>query len=51
VVLFDKEPDGVASIRFADAQAASACVRVSMIRFFIMIDRLTMLAHGWPVVQ
>jgi HIV Tat-specific factor 1 len=28
VVLFDKEPDGVASVRFANAQAAEACVRV-----------------------
>lgn len=29
VVLFDKEPDGVASVRFANAQAAASCVRVS----------------------
>jgi len=29
VVLFDKEEDGVASVRFANAQAAAACVRVS----------------------
>lgn len=28
VVLFDKEPDGVASVRFANAEAAKACVRV-----------------------
>ena len=28
VVLFDKEPDGVASVRFANAQAAESCVRV-----------------------
>lgn len=28
VLLFDKEPDGVASVRFANAQAAEACVRV-----------------------
>lgn len=28
VVLFDKEPDGVASVRFSNAQSASACVRV-----------------------
>jgi HIV Tat-specific factor 1 len=33
VVLFDKEPDGVASVRFTDAQAAEACVRVRMITF------------------
>ena len=28
VVLFDKERDGVASVRYADAEAAKACVRV-----------------------
>lgn len=30
VVLFDKEPDGVASVRFVDAEAAKACVRVRL---------------------
>ena len=34
VVLFDKEADGVASVRFADADAAKACVRVMDGRFF-----------------
>ena len=29
VVLFDKEPAGVASVRFSNATAAEACVRVS----------------------
>jgi HIV Tat-specific factor 1 len=29
VVLFDKEPQGVARVRFKDAQAAEACVKVS----------------------
>lgn len=33
VVLFDKEPDGVASVRFTNAQAAEACVRVRMETF------------------
>lgn len=28
VVLFDKEPDGVASVRFANSEDAKACVRV-----------------------
>lgn len=28
VVLFDKEPDGVASVRFANPEDAKACVRV-----------------------
>ena len=28
VVLFDKEPNGVVSVRFTDAQAANACVEV-----------------------
>ncbi|KAL8743018.1 MAG: hypothetical protein Q9190_004589, partial [Brigantiaea leucoxantha] len=34
VVLFDKEPDGVASVRFSNAEAATACVRVMHGRFF-----------------
>lgn len=29
VVLYDKEPDGVASVRFSTPEAAAACVRVS----------------------
>ena len=28
VVLFDKEPDGVASVRFSTPEAANACIRV-----------------------
>ncbi|KAI9819873.1 MAG: hypothetical protein M1827_006442 [Pycnora praestabilis] len=34
VVLFDKETDGVASVRYANAEAAKACVRVMDGRFF-----------------
>ncbi|MCJ1344753.1 hypothetical protein MMC31_002956 [Peltigera leucophlebia] len=34
VVLFDKEPDGVASVRFANPEGAKACVRVMDGRFF-----------------
>ncbi|KAI9795677.1 MAG: hypothetical protein M1835_005353 [Candelina submexicana] len=34
VVLFDKEPDGVASVRYANAEAAKACVRMMDGRFF-----------------
>ena len=34
VVLFDAEPDGVASVRFSDAEAARACVRVMDGRHF-----------------
>ncbi|SLM41302.1 nuclear mrna splicing factor-associated [Lasallia pustulata] len=34
VVLFDKEPDGVASVRYGNAEAAKACVRVMDGRFF-----------------
>ncbi|KAL8929825.1 MAG: hypothetical protein Q9208_000969 [Pyrenodesmia sp. 3 TL-2023] len=34
VVLFDKEPDGVASVRFSNAEGAKACVRVMDNRFF-----------------
>lgn len=29
LVLWDKEPDGIMTIRFADSQSASACVEVS----------------------
>lgn len=32
VVLFDREEDGVASVRFADAESAAECVRVSLPR-------------------
>ena len=28
VVLFDKESDGVASVRYSNAEAADACVKV-----------------------
>ncbi|KAH0558616.1 hypothetical protein GP486_004733 [Trichoglossum hirsutum] len=34
VVLFDKEAEGVASVRFADADAAKACVRLMDGRYF-----------------
>ncbi|EAW07743.1 U2 snRNP complex subunit CUS2 [Aspergillus clavatus NRRL 1] len=34
VVLYDKEPDGVASVRFVDPEAARQCVRVMDGRFF-----------------
>lgn len=34
VVLFDKEPAGVASVRFSDVAAAEACVRVSASSFY-----------------
>ncbi|KAL5689911.1 hypothetical protein EMGR_008325 [Emarellia grisea] len=34
VVLYDKEPDGVVSVRFTDPEAARQCVRVMDGRFF-----------------
>ncbi|KAL8736279.1 MAG: hypothetical protein Q9166_000434 [cf. Caloplaca sp. 2 TL-2023] len=34
VVLFDKESDGVASVRFSNAEGAKACVRIMNGRFF-----------------
>jgi len=34
VVLFDKEPAGVASVRFANATSAEACVRLMNGRWF-----------------
>lgn len=42
VQLFDKEPDGVASVRFANATAAEACVRLMNGRFF---DKRQLQAH------
>lgn len=32
VVLFDKEKEGIASVRFSNAEAAAACVRVCWTR-------------------
>ena len=40
VVLFDKERDGVASVRFANAEAAAACVRVRLNGRFITRPKL-----------
>lgn len=34
VVLFDKETDGVATVRFANPQAAEACIRMMSGRMF-----------------
>ncbi|OCT52340.1 hypothetical protein CLCR_09271 [Cladophialophora carrionii] len=34
VVLFDKEDEGVASVRFSNAEAAAACVRLMNGRWF-----------------
>ena len=33
VVLFDKEPDGVASVRFSTPEAANACIRVCVFSY------------------
>ena len=33
VVLYDKEPEGVASVRFSNAESAKACIRVSVPTF------------------
>lgn len=53
VVLFDKEPDGVASVRFASAQAAEACVRVCYQQLHYGLNAVadSQLAHGWPLVR
>lgn len=40
VVLFDKEPDGVASVRFANPEDAKACVRVCHIPLLFSLLRL-----------
>ncbi len=50
VVLFDKEPDGVASVRFANAQAARACVDVSNSPTAARRP-LSRIAHEWPMVR
>jgi HIV Tat-specific factor 1 len=44
VVLFDKEPAGVASVRFANAQAAESCVRVRL-------RRLPHVANRWSLTR
>ena len=36
VVLFDREPEGVASVRFTDAEAAKACVRVRIYLIYFL---------------
>lgn len=40
VVLFDKEPDGVASVRFANPEDAKACVRVCHFPLLFSLLRL-----------
>lgn len=40
VVLFDKEEAGVASVKFASAEAASACVKVGFALLLDEMDRL-----------
>ena len=35
VALFDKESDGIASVRFSNAEAAKACVRVRIPLLFL----------------
>jgi HIV Tat-specific factor 1 len=37
VVLFDKEDEGVASVRFSNAEAAAACVRVRPSDFYLLV--------------
>lgn len=58
VVLFDKEADGVASVRYANAEAAMACVSVccpleEIGRLFISVQRRSIttnsnLGNEWP---
>lgn len=38
VVLFDKELDGVASVRYTNAEAAKACVRVRLHLFMHSLE-------------
>ena len=46
VVLFDREPDGVASVRYADAEAARACVRLMGGRSFAGVKIEAYVADG-----
>ncbi|MCJ1284772.1 hypothetical protein MMC26_004108 [Xylographa opegraphella] len=46
VVLFDKEPDGVASVRYSNPEAANACVKVMSGRFFSSKHVIAYIATG-----
>ena len=61
VVLFDKEPSGVASVRYSNTEAAEDCVKVcsdfqvssfSIVNPWILCQGclLFMLAHSFPTV-
>lgn len=57
VVLFDREPDGVASVRFANPEAAKACVRVRLTPLplymspcYLNIDTNESTVDEWPLV-
>lgn len=38
VVLYDKEPDGVVTVRFSDPEAAKQCVKVSDAALFFFLS-------------
>ncbi|KAI9844425.1 MAG: hypothetical protein M1837_005626 [Sclerophora amabilis] len=46
VVLFDREPDGVASVRYSNAEAAKACVRTMNGRFFSGTQVIAYISEG-----
>ncbi|KAL9121303.1 MAG: hypothetical protein Q9187_002137, partial [Circinaria calcarea] len=46
VVLYDKEPDGIASVRYSNPEAARACVNVMNGRFFAGTQVLASIATG-----
>ncbi|KAI9804365.1 MAG: hypothetical protein M1833_007172 [Piccolia ochrophora] len=46
VALHDREPDGVASVRFSNAEAANACVRTMDGRFFAGTQVVAYIADG-----
>jgi HIV Tat-specific factor 1 len=46
VVLFDKEPEGVASVKFTTTQAAAACVRLMNGRHFSGQKIVAFIADG-----
>lgn len=56
VVLYDKEEDGIVSIRFANAESAKACVSVCSAPIRRLIYKLIELmiwgiGYGWPVFR
>lgn len=50
VVLYDKEPEGVVSVKFADPEAAQQCVKVCQLSIQRQPQVLIRPGHGWPLL-